>query len=217
MWVLTVLAVPGWSSDLRWHDPFAPCAGNCAVYASLGMFTATAESNSFGLNSDFIPDGGDYVAPWNYDYEDSFLVSAAVSRRVLSWGDLASAELEAGLGQRFGEMHATEVWGALYFRWHAFPWNDVVRTSVAISTGLNYASRIEERERRRDGSGNGGAHLLHYLAPELTFALPERQDWELVFRYHHRSGGGAIFGDTLLFNGVTGGANFATAGLRYRF
>ena len=52
---------------------------------------------------------------------------------------------------------------------------------------------------------------------EVVFALPERQDWELVFRYHHRSGGGAIFGDTLLFNGVTGGANFATAGLRYRF
>ncbi len=101
-------------------------------------------------------------------------------------------------------MHATEVWGALYFRWHAFPWNDVVRTTAVISTGLNYASRIEERERRRDAWGHGGAHLLHYLAPELTFALPERQDWELVFRYHHRSGGGAIFGDTLLFNGVTG-------------
>ncbi len=173
-------------------------------------------SHSFGLNSDFVPDAGDFVAPWNYDFEDSFLVSGTISRRVLTVGAWASAELEAGIGQRFGDMHATEIWGALYLRWHAFPWNEFIYTTVAISTGVNYATKIDDRERRRDDYGEG-AHVLHYLSPEITFALPDNKQLELVLRYHHRSGGGAIWGDSAVFGGVGGGANFATIGVRYRF
>ncbi len=164
----------------------------------------------------FTPDATEFIAPWNYDYKGSYLISGTASRRLLTFGDLISVEMEAGIGQRLGKMHATEVWGAIYLRWHAFPWNDYVRTTVAWSTGLSYASQIEDLERQRDGDGEG-AHLLHYLSPELTFSLPGDDRHELVLRYHHRSGGGAIFGDTALFGGVTGGANYATVGFRYRF
>jgi hypothetical protein len=31
------------------------------------------------------------------------------------------------------------VWLAFYARWKYFPWNDYVRTTVAASTGVNYA------------------------------------------------------------------------------
>lgn len=206
---------PVGASGIRWHSPFASCAGDCAVLVSIGRFTATDMSHSFSLNSDFLPDAGDYVAPWNYEFEDSFLVSGAFSRRVLTVGRWASAELEGGVGQRFGDMHATELWGAVYFRWHAFPWNSVLKTTVAISTGLNYATEIDERELRRDNARRG-AKLLHYLSPEVTFALPKVPDWEVVLRYHHRSGGAELFGGSL-FNGVGGGANHAMVGLRHRF
>lgn len=195
------------AEGLRWHSPLAECQGNCAAHLSVGRFFSTSMTKAFGLNEDFVPDSGRYVAPWNYDYEDSFLLSAAASRRVLTVGEWASAELEAGIGQRFGDMHATELWGAIYLRWHAFPWNNYIKTTVAISTGLNYATTIDERERVRDDALKG-SRLLHYLSPEVTFALPDQENWELVFRMHHRSGGGAVFGDSSLFKGVTGASNF---------
>lgn len=209
-------AAEDWLPTVQWQSPLGSCDGNCAVHASIGRFTRTNMTNAFAMNEDFKPDAGDFVAPWNYDYEDSFLISATASRRVLTVGSWASAEIEAGVGQRFGDMHATEMWGAIYFRWHAFPWNELIYTTVAVSTGLNYATGVEDLERARDDHKRGN-QLLHYLSPEITFAIPENRDWELVFRLHHRSGGGAIFGDTWLFNGVTGGANHMTAGVRYRF
>jgi hypothetical protein len=52
---------------------------------------------------------------------------------------------------------------------------------------------------------------LHYFSPEITFALPEHKEHELLIRYHHRSG---VFGT---FNGVWGGSNVLTMGYRYRF
>lgn len=205
-----------WSYDTRWHNPFDACDHDCAVYVSIGRFANEKMSNSFGFGSGFLPDTGAYVAPWNYDFQDSFLISGSFSRRVVTVGKWLSAELEAGVGQRFGDMHATELWGAVYLRWHAFPWTDYLKTTLAISTGLNYATRIDEIERWRDDNGNT-SKLLHYLSPEITFALPKHENWELVLRYHHRSGGGNLFGDSALFNGVTGASNFATIGIRHRF
>jgi hypothetical protein len=205
-----------WSFTTRWYNPFTACDRNCAVHVSIGRFADEKMSNSFGFSGGLLPDAGDYVAPWNYDFENSFLLSGSFSRRVLTVGSWFSAELEAGIGQRFGDMHATELWGAVYLRWHAFPWNNYLRTTIAISTGLNYATQIDELERLRDDNGTG-SNLLHYLSPEITFALPEYDDWELVLRFHHRSGGGNVFGDSALFGGVTGASNFPTIGIRHRF
>lgn len=202
--------------EVRWFSPFGPCSGNCAVHASIGRLIKEDMTHSFGFNHDFFPDAGDFVAPWDYDYKDSFLLSGTASRRVMDIGGWVSAELEAGVAQRFGDMHATEFWGALYLRWHAFPWNDYVRTSFALSTGLSYATKVEYWDRMGDRERKGH-NLLHYLSPELTFALPKYDAWELVLRYHHRSGGGNIFGDTALFKGVTGASNHVTIGVRYRF
>jgi hypothetical protein len=217
---LSVAGVPSTavsrSLETRWHNPLSICDGDCAIHVAIGRFADENMSHSFGFSGGFAPDAGDYVPPWNYDYEDAFLLSGSFSRRVLTVGSWFSAELEAGVGQRFGDMHATELWGAVYLRWHAFPWNNYLRTTVAISTGLNYATQIDELERWRDDNGNS-SKLLHYLSPEITFALPEYEDWELVLRYHHRSGGGNVFGDSALFKGVTGASNFPTIGVRHRF
>jgi len=56
------------------------------------------------------------------------------------------------------------------------------------------------------------------LTATVTFAMPHNPHAELLFRFHHRSGGGDfILGDTELFKGVTGGAQFISTGLRFRF
>lgn len=174
-------------------------------------------TNAFSLNDDFAPDAGEYIAPWNWDWQDSYLVAGAFSRRVATIGGVVDIELEAGAAKRFGDMQAFEFWGAIYARWTEFPWNHYLKTTLAISTGLSYATEIEELELIRGKSTESGSRLLHYLSPEVTFALPSMQNLELVLRYHHRSGGAGLFGGLSIFNDVSGGANHGTVGLRYRF
>lgn len=142
-----------------------------------------------------------------------YFTGAALSRQLYS-NPYISIEAEAGAGYQFSNTtsgnNTPQVWGALYLRYKYFPWNKFVYTTVALNTGLNYSfkqSAFETNEDRDDGTSN----LLHYLAPEITFSLPERRDWELVFRLHHRSGiYGALGCDTC-------GSNMVTVGVRKRF
>jgi len=59
--------------------------------------------------------------------------------------------------------------------------------------------------------------LLHYLAPEITVADPAWESTDLFVRFHHRSGGSQIWGDSLLFNDVSGAAQYWVLGIRRRF
>jgi hypothetical protein len=195
---------------IKWHvDPAAGwCGGNCGVAVYGGKYVDTPMRSVFGLKG--------FTAPWNWDLDEHYILATALSRRLLSIYAL-DIEPEVGVAQRFGGMHETEAWAALYFRWTAFPWNDVVRTTIGISTGLTLTSGVNKIEEAR-GEVPGGSRLLHFLSPEITFALPDRPDVELMVRFHHRSGGGDfLLGDTEIFKGVTGGAQFITTGLRYRF
>lgn len=181
-----------------------PCDGDCAVSIYGGTFVEDSLAKILITRIDL---------PSNWDYaSDDHLIATAISREAgWFWDGRLSLEPELGIGQRFGRQEATELWGGLFLRYHGFPWDGVVRTTVAISTGLNWASEKTAVERDRNQNDNEGSHWLHFLAPEVTFSLPSRPDVELMFRMHHRSG---IFG---LINGASGGAQYATVGLRLRF
>ena len=139
------------------------------------------------------------------------IVRGKLVRRLVTLFKVIDIEPELGIGKRFGNVRAVEIWGALYFRWTYFPWNDYVKTTIGVNTGLNYATEIEAEERQRSTPGHRGSNVLHNFSPEVTFALPEIPNYEIVFNYHHRSG---IYG---AINGVYGGTQFATVGLRHRF
>ena len=205
----TVGVLPVFADGLKWHVDSATgwCAGNCAISFYGGQYVKTPMKSVFGVD--------EAKAVWDWKWDQHYIVGAALSRRIWSVGAL-EIEPEIGIAQRFGGMHEVEGWAALYFRWTWFPWNHVIRTTAAMATGLNYASDVNKIEEAR-GRVPGGSRLLHYLSPEMTFALPDRPNVELLFRFHHRSGGGDIWGDSELFKGVNGGAQFQTIGLRYRF
>jgi hypothetical protein len=187
------------------------CAGNCAVTGYAGPRLDTSLSHVLGFKESFIP-------PWQYNFGDSGLVGAAFSRVLLDGGQWADIEAELGVGQRFGSLHEQEVWVALYGRWKYFPWNDHVRTSLAISTGLNYADGIPPYEAQVSVSGTDhGSNLLHYFGPELTLGLPSYPNLDFVVRIHHRSGGQEIWGYAPIFKGVNGGAQELVFGLRDHF
>jgi hypothetical protein len=204
-------------AEVHWPAQDDWCSGHCALYGFWGRNTSTSMTSIFGLDNAgrFAPQR--FVAPWNWRWHDASIAGGAASRRLVSFlGGVTDLEGEVGVGQRFGAMSETEVWAALFLRWTWFPWHAYLRTTIAISSGLNYASGVPELERMRD-SNRRGSRLLHYFSPEMTFALPQDPQWELVARLHHRSGMRILFGDVALFNGVDGGAHFMTLGLRWRF
>ena len=183
-------------------DLFAPCRGDCATAVYAGNYVESSMGEVL-FTSPSPP------SAWDYTTSDH-IVATAVSRVAGRVWNRITLEPEAGIAQRFGRESATEVWGAVFFRYHGFPWDGRVLTTAAVSTGLNWSNTVTgvEEERAKDGQGSP---WMHFFSPEVTFALPSRPDVELLLRFHHRSG---VFG---LVSDAWGGAQYATVGLRFRF
>ena len=190
-------------------SPLWDCKGKCAATVFAGPQLTTDLGQAMGTLAKAVP-------PWQYTYGNGSFVGGTLSEALVEFRDLADFEGEVGVGQRLGNQHESEVWLALYARWKWFPWNRFITTTVAVSTGLNYASGVSQYELEQSGI-QGGSNLLHYFSPEITFALPSKTDWQFLIRYHHRSGGGAIWGYTPLFKGVDGGTQYLVFGLRHWF
>jgi len=156
------------------------------------------------------------ISPWTSSFDDTQLLSGTVSRRVYEFsqdsllGPYWFVDWEVGAGQRFGNSKASEIWTALYLRYDGFFWRNTIYMTAGVSTGVNYATNISDHEVKKSGNGTG-THLLHYFAPEITFADPDNKDLEFVTRLHHRSG---VF---RLFDGVNGGSTFLSIGFRQHF
>ena len=185
------------------------CSGRCAVTVFAGPQLKTDLAAVLGVEGIFTP-------PWRYKWGNSQFLGASLSRDLYQWQNYFKVEVEAGLGKRFGAFHETDGWGAIYFRWTDFPWNDRIKTSVAVSTGLDLASAVPYWEAHETGVP-GGSKLMHYFSPELTFAIPERPGWEMVLRVHHRSGGRQYWGNAAIFHGTGGGIQYGVVGLRHHF
>jgi hypothetical protein len=182
---------------------FGPCDGNCA----LAIYAGSYVENSM---NDVLISAPELPFTWDYNGADRF-AGIALSRRVATLWSRVDIEPEIGFGRRFGRQEGVyEVWAALYGRYRGFPWDRYVETSIALSTGLNWASEITDTEIER-AQDDEGAQLHHFFSPEITFALPQHPDVELLFRFHHRSG---VVG---LVNDAGGGSQYGTVGLRWRF
>lgn len=179
------------------------CNGDCRIQIFTGDWVEDGQVDVLLL---------DPKPPWDWDYfENENIYGLAFSKRLWTLWNVIHIEPEVGLAYRTGAEEAYEVWGVFYFRFEDFPWKNKLYTSVGISTGFSYASSVTELERRRARGSETGSKFLHYLSPEISFALPKYQQYELVFRMHHRSGGYGTINDTY------GGAQYGTIGLRVSF
>jgi hypothetical protein len=184
--------------DMRWRSPLQPCNGDCAVMAFIGTSVATNVQDIF-----FKP-----IGPTAWTYSGGGIVGGAVSRRIATVFNIIDIEGELGTAKRYGDQNEAEFWGAFYVRYTAFPWNNFIYTTLGLSTGLNYATGISDFEKAHSElNPPAGTHIQHYFSPELTFALPEHKERQLVVRLHHRSGAygvmsGAMSGSTYIAVGV---------------
>jgi len=184
--------------SLRFYNLLSPCPGDCSATLAVGRYVETSMTDIF-----FDPK----PAPWDWDYGDINFASLTFGRKVADYGHLISLEPEVGLGRRFGDADEYEFWGALYIRWNPFPWDHIIDTSIAISTGVSYASQNNELEEDRAKSN---ASFLHYFSPEITLAAPGDSSVSFVIRLHHRSGAGGLLGES-------GGFQYLMFGLRAYF
>ena len=193
---LTLLLAFAASATARAQDAEADDGAKWAATVFLGVL-------SKGELADII------VPDLDKGFEDTGFVGVALSREVARRGGF-SIELEAGAGGQFGDNATGQVWAASYLRYDDFPWNGTIHTSIATSVGLNYAFCNTDFEIAETTEGRT-RRLLHYFSPEITFALPEARENELVFRVHHRSSFAGAFG----CDGC--GSNVITVGFRKRF
>jgi len=201
VFVLTVSAQAS-DVDLRWRNLLQPCNGDCAIYAFTGTSVATNVQDIF-----FKP-----IGPTAWNYSGGGIVGGAVERRIATAFDMIELDGELGTAKRYGDQTEAEFWGALYVRWTAFPWNNFIYTTLGLSTGLNYATGISQFEKdHSDLTPPAGTHIQHYFSPELTFALPEHKDRQLVVRLHHRSGAYGVV------SGAMSGSTYITVGVRAWF
>lgn len=96
-------------------------------------------------------------------------------------------------------------------RWNKFPWSNTIRTTFGLGGGLSYATDIPSIEIDPTEPNGDYRNLLHYIAVEATFALPQHKDWQLVYRLHHRSG---VFG---LMGADNAGNTAVQIGIRHYF
>jgi len=146
------------------------------------------------------------IIVFDADYADgNNIIVAALAQEVLRFKQYLTFEIEGQVGKLIGDdANVWECVGLGIARWHMFPWEDTLDTSVAIGAGLSYYSDISQIEKNRNEDAQ---RLLGYLTFELTFGVPKLPPWDLLIRIHHRSGMGGIIGE--------GSSNYLCLGLKY--
>ncbi|MEK6202210.1 MAG: hypothetical protein N2A40_07300 [Desulfobulbaceae bacterium] len=148
------------------------------------------------------------IISFDADYSDgNNILVAGVAREVYRYRQELSFEIEGQIGRHYGDDVSHWEFVALGLgRWHAFPWDDVVNTSIAIGVGVSAYTEISNVERYRNEEAQ---RWLGHLAFELTFGLPQLPRWDLLMRLHHRSGMGNVIGE--------GSSEYVCIGLKYAF
>ena len=141
------------------------------------------------------------------DFKDSYLVTAALARRIGAYGDKASFEIEGQIVKHFNIQTHWELNALVAARWEAFWWDDVLDTSVAFGLGPSYAT--EKPEIEIENYGDTSRFMIYWML-ELALGLPDYPQVALITRIHHRSD---AFG--LIAGG--GGSNALAVGLKWRF
>lgn len=189
-WILAgaLMALFLWPAQRAWAEPQHPWS----VVAYNAIYT---------------PDRLKEIFVNRHSYESSFLAALAVNREVARMWTHIGWELEGQVVKHYGRQDHMEFNALFSARWHHFPWNHRVATTLAVGEGVSWAGRkpkVETEEHKNV------SQWLNYLLFELTLAPPQSR-WYWSGRIHHRSG---VFG---LYNGVRGGSNFIGMGVGYRF
>jgi len=152
---------------------------------------------------------GELLSPLSQNIQllDSYVMVGAWGWAIRNfWNGAFSVELEGQLGKYFGGQENWEINLAIAGRWHKFPWQKKMDTSIAWGIGPSYATEVPPVEVKINGESR---RWLIYWFAEAALGT-SKNDWKWVFRIHHRSPGFGLFG-------TEGGANILSSGLKFYF
>ena len=138
--------------------------------------------------------------------DDTYIVVAALARQFWRFKNWISSEVEGQTGKYFGDEHQWQFNGLIIGRWHWFPWDEYLDTSIAVGNGLSFNTETSKVEKEDDEEAG---QWLNYLMCELTVGLPKYPRWNFAYRIHHRSSIRGLIGN--------GASNFVTFGIKYGF
>jgi hypothetical protein len=145
------------------------------------------------------------------EFKNHYILAVTASKRLWraeNWP--LELELDAMLGQQWGQATLSEVAVAPVLRWSGLPGRDTLAVDVrAGPLGISYTSIISPLER---GVNDQGSRTLNFLMLELTAAAPKNPKSEWFARLHHRC---TIY--DLMNNYGANGEDFFALGWRRRF
>jgi len=144
-------------------------------------------------------------------FVDQHLIALTATKTVWRSASLPlSLELDGMVGVQSGVATLGEIAVAPALRWHGFPWNDKVHTSISVAPlGISYTSSVSPLERGPNGQGS---QTLNWLFLEVALSSPGNKANEFFARLHHRC---SVY--DLLNNYGANGEDFFALGFRRRF
>jgi len=125
-----------------------------------------------------------------------------LGRELVKW-KYASLEAEGLFLEHYGSLGNYQEYGlGLGLRYHYFPWDEYVKTTLAVIDGPSYATKQIGGENR---------YLMNFVRFEVTLAYPRYDQLSFVAGVHHRSGAKSTL------HIADGDTNFYVLGLRYKF
>ena len=180
-----------------------PCLAETQALENRPLYSLSVYGGQMTDNS--IDDFSDSF--WGLDFEDSYLVTLALARRIGTYDELASFEVEGQVVRHFKDQDHWEFNALLTARWEAFWWDRYLDTSLAFGAGPSYATNVPEIEVERS---SGSERLQVYLLVELEFVLPSYPNVAFITRIHHRSNAYGVVAED-------GSSNALALGLKFKF
>jgi hypothetical protein len=136
------------------------------------------------------------------------LVAIAGSKELVDLGCGFAIRAQLLADHRFDGLDYDEFAFMLGMEYSDFPWSKSWPTTLEVSTGPSYATRIPKIEDQSSGSPQ---RWLNAVGLELSITPSPESHWSIVGRYHHRS---SAFG---LYGGNQDESTMFGAGIKYRF
>lgn len=92
-----------------------------------------------------------HVLSFDMRFEDGTSVAvAALAREFWRFKNWISFEIEGQAGKHFGGEHQGQFTGLIIGRWHWFPWDKYLDTSLAVGEGVSYNTAVSKIEKEDD-------------------------------------------------------------------
>lgn len=175
------------------------CKPTCKLW---GVTLFLAEGSTHGIEK--------IITDANLHLKRTFFASVEVIRQVTCWEKVlffnnVILEVEGQVAKHWGKQHNGELTFAPIIRFNTITWPDVISMNFAVGDGISQALGKPKFETVR-------VRTLNYLLMEGAFFLPDKPDWQMVLRWHHRCKCFGVFSSK-----HQSGSNFIALGLRHRF